>query len=202
MPHNSSAPSKLSKQSGKPAFPARIWRCSNPTLEKPRTNPSGTTAHLEQLPGLRGARQLRSAPETEHRGSGDRKRSLNHWEVTDPRATAVSTQVGLSHGKGSGNWNVVTAGLAHHMESPRSSGQTPRHGTNVPLWPTAVLPTGKPIPESLTGTTPPRGGKDRAVSHLETSHFRALTSRAGDRGHGNSPHRRESSFMTQVCTRY
>lgn len=138
--------SKLSKQSGKPAFPARIWRRSTPTHHKPRTNLSGTTAHLEQLPGLHGARQLRSALEMEHRGSGDRKRSLNHGEVTGPRAADSSSQVVPSRSTGSGNRNVMTGGLAHHIESPRSPGQTLRQRTNVPLWATDVFPTGKPIP--------------------------------------------------------
>lgn len=70
----------------------------------------------------------------EHRGSGDRKRSLNHREVTGPRATDSSAQVGPSRTTGSGNRNVMTGGLAHHMESPRHSGQTLRQGTSVPLW--------------------------------------------------------------------
>lgn len=55
----------------------------------------------------------------------------------------------------------MTGGLAHHMESPRHSGQILRQGTNVPLWAKDVVPTGKPIPQSLMG------GKDRAVSHLK-----------------------------------
>lgn len=61
----------------------------------------------------------------------------------------------------------MTGGLAHHMESPRHSGQILRQGTNVPLWATDVLPTGKPIPQSLMGTTSPTGGKATAVSHLK-----------------------------------
>lgn len=56
-------------------------------------NLSGTKAHLEQLLGLHRAQQLWSALETEHGGSGDRKRSLNHWEVTGPRAADSSAQV-------------------------------------------------------------------------------------------------------------
>lgn len=69
----------------------------------------------------------------------------------------------------------MTGGLAHHMESPRHSGQTLRQRTNVPLFAIDILPT------VTNGNHTTKRRKGQGSFTPETSHFRGLTSRAGDR---------------------
>lgn len=69
----------------------------------------------------------------------------------------------------------MTGGLAHHMESPRHSGQTLRQRTNVPLFAIDILPT------VTNGNHTTKRRKGQGSFTPETSDFQGLTSRAGDR---------------------